>query len=120
MTNLTFLFDTSEIASGPSPLFWPFMLAGLLVFYFFIIRPQQKEQKKQKSFTEELKKGSKVITIGGMHGTITDLEELQATVLIAPKTVVTIQRSSISLELTQAVYGAESNEKDKSKAKAKV
>jgi preprotein translocase subunit YajC len=55
-----------------------------------------------------------------MHGTITDLEELQATVLIAPKTVVTIQRSSISLELTQAVYGAESNDKDKSKAKAKV
>lgn len=120
MTNFIFLVDTPDIASGPSPLFWPFMLAGLIVFYLFIIRPQQKEQKKQKGFTEDLKKGSKVVTIGGMHGTITDLEELQATVLIAPKTVVTVQRSSISLELTQAVYGAESIEKDKTKAKAKV
>jgi preprotein translocase subunit YajC len=118
MTNIIFLFDNPEIANGPSPLFWPFMLAGLLVFYFFIIRPQQKEQQKQKSFTETLKKGSKVITHGGLHGTITDLEEQQATVLIAPKTVVTLQRSSISLELTQAVYGTESAEKDKSKAKA--
>jgi len=109
MNNILFLWQDAvgDIASqGPSPLFWPFMLVGLAIFYFFMIRPQQKEQKAQQSFSDALKKGSKVITVGGMHGTITDIKETQVTILIAPKTIVTLQRSSISLELTKSVYGS--------------
>lgn len=113
MTTIIYLFQ-DVAAQGPSPLFWPFMLIGLAIFYFFIIRPQQKEQQKQKGFTESLKKGSKVVTIGGLHGTITDLDETQVSILIAPKTVVNIQRSCISLELSQAVYGAKETSKSKS------
>ena len=41
-----------------------------LVFYFFMIRPQQKKQKEQKKFREELKKGDLVVTIGGLHGRV--------------------------------------------------
>jgi preprotein translocase subunit YajC len=120
MNNILFLWQGAAegvpAEGGTNPLLWPFMLMGLIVFYFFIIRPQQKEQKQQKSFSEGLKKGSKVITIGGLHGTIADLQETELTIIIAPKTVVTLQRSSISLELTNSVYGNSSKTgKEKSK-----
>ncbi len=46
-----------------------------LVFYFFMIRPQLKKQKDQKKFTEELKKGDKIITTAGMHGRIAEVAE---------------------------------------------
>lgn len=47
----------------------------LIVFYFFMIRPQQKKQKAQAKFKEGLKKGDKVVTVGGLHGTIAQLED---------------------------------------------
>jgi preprotein translocase subunit YajC len=53
----------------------------LVVFYFFMIRPQMKKQKELKKFRESLKAGDKVVTIGGIHGKI--LEVNDATVLIS-------------------------------------
>ncbi|MHA8065602.1 preprotein translocase subunit YajC [Aquirufa sp. ROCK2-A2] len=46
-----------------------------VVFYFFMIRPQQKKAKEAKKFIEELKAGDKIVTIGGAHGTIITLRE---------------------------------------------
>ena len=46
-----------------------------VVFYFFMIRPQQKKAKEAKKFIEELKTGDKVVTIGGAHGTIISIRE---------------------------------------------
>lgn len=45
------------------------------IFYFLLIRPQQKRQKQRMAMLDALKKGDKVITIGGLHGTIVDLTE---------------------------------------------
>ncbi|NQU33412.1 MAG: preprotein translocase subunit YajC, partial [Bacteroidetes bacterium] len=47
----------------------------LIVFYFFFIRPQTKKNKEQKKFREELKKGDKVVTLGGVHGKIAEIKE---------------------------------------------
>ena len=59
------------------------MWAGILgVFYFFMIRPQQKKQKDQKKFLDELKKGDEVVTIGGLHATIVSVYESTVTVEI--------------------------------------
>jgi preprotein translocase subunit YajC len=55
----------------PSLLFFG---AVILVFYFFMIRPQQKKAKDQKKFIEEIKKGDYVVTIGGAHGYVAELE----------------------------------------------
>lgn len=52
----------------------------LVVFYFFMIRPQMKKQKELKKFRESLKVGDKVVTIGGVHGKI--LEVSESTVLV--------------------------------------
>lgn len=59
------------------------VLMGLIfvVFYFFMIRPQQKKQKEIKKFRENLKPGDRVITIGGIHGKV--LEITDTTVLIS-------------------------------------
>ena len=51
-----------------------------IVFYFFMIRPQQQKQKDQKKFLENLKKGDKVITIGGAHGTFVSVGDSTVTV----------------------------------------
>ena len=51
-----------------------FFGAIILIFYFFMIRPQQKKAKDQKKFIEEIKKGDYVVTIGGAHGYVAELE----------------------------------------------
>lgn len=56
---------------------WQLMITmGLMivVFYFFLIRPQQKKAKDQKKFTEALKVGDKVVTIGGAHGRVAEID----------------------------------------------
>lgn len=53
----------------------------MVVFYFFMIRPQMKRQKELKKFREELSVGDKVVTIGGIHGKV--LEVAESTVLIS-------------------------------------
>ena len=61
---------------GQSPLmqFLPLVLI-VVVFYFFMIRPQMKRQKDLKKFREELKKGDKIVTTGGIYGKIIELNE---------------------------------------------
>lgn len=51
------------------------LVAIVVVFYFFMIRPQMKKAKEQKKYIEELKKGDKIVTIGGIYGKITDVRE---------------------------------------------
>ena len=67
----------------------------IVVFYFFMIRPQQKKQKELKNFRENIKAGDKVVTIGGVHGTI--LEVTSSTVLINSEgTKIRFEKSAIS------------------------
>ncbi|MBP6386109.1 MAG: preprotein translocase subunit YajC [Pseudarcicella sp.] len=57
--------------------FMPIILMSgmILVFYFFMIRPQQKKQKDQQAYVDGLKSGDKVVTIGGLHGSIISVRE---------------------------------------------
>lgn len=67
----------------------------LVVFYFFMIRPQMKKQKEMKKFRENLKVGDKVVTIGGVHGKI--LEVADSTILISSEgTKIRFEKSAIS------------------------
>lgn len=74
--------------------------AIILVFYFFMIRPQQKKAKDQKKFREELTKGMHVVTIGGLHGKLVELEEATVTVEVDRGVRLTFDRSAISPEAT--------------------
>ncbi len=70
------------------------------VFYFFMIRPQQKKQKDQKSFVENLKKGDSVVTIGGLHGRIASVDGPTITLEVDRGVKLTFEKSSISREAT--------------------
>ena len=74
-----------------------FIFMGLLfaVFYFILIRPQQKRQKEHKKLLESLKKGDKVVTTGGIHGTIVGLSDTVVTTEIADKVKVKVDRNCI-------------------------
>lgn len=65
------------------------------VFYFLLIRPQQKRAKQQKTFLENLKKGDSVVTSGGLCGKITGITDNMVTLEIAEKVRVRVLKSSI-------------------------
>lgn len=67
----------------------------MVVFYFFMIRPQMKKQKELKQFRESMAVGDKVVTIGGIHGKV--LEVAESTVLIATESgKLRLDKSAIS------------------------
>ncbi|MFD2932894.1 preprotein translocase subunit YajC [Spirosoma flavum] len=70
------------------------------VFYFFMIRPQQKKQKDQKSFVDNLKKGDSVVTIGGLHGRIASVDATTITLEVDRGVKMTFEKTSISREAT--------------------
>ena len=76
------------------------MLGGIiLVFWFFMIRPQAKKAKEQKKFIDEIQKGDKVVTIAGIHGTVNKVNEDNTIQLeVSPGAYLKIEKSSISLE----------------------
>ena len=71
------------------------LIAIFVVFYFLLIRPQQKRAKEHKKMTEALAKGDEVITNGGTLGKITDVGETFATVEIAQGVEIKVQRSAV-------------------------
>ena len=75
------------------------MVAIFVVFYFLLIRPQQKRAKETKAMLAALQKGDEVVTAGGIVGKVSKLDEGYATVTVAPNVDITVQRSAISLIL---------------------
>ena len=76
----------------------------ILVFYFFMIRPQTKKQKLQKQFLTNLQKGDKVVTIAGIHGTVNKINDDGTMLLeINPGSYIKIEKSAISMEMTANV-----------------
>ena len=69
----------------------------IAIFYFMIMRPQQKRQKERQKLLESMKKGDKVVTAGGIHGTIVGIEDKTLLLQIADNVKVKVERSSISV-----------------------
>jgi preprotein translocase subunit YajC len=72
----------------------PFV-AIIFIFYFLILRPQQKKQKERAALIAGVKKGDKIITAGGIHGTVEGVEDNSVLVKIADNVKVKIEKSSI-------------------------
>jgi preprotein translocase subunit YajC len=77
--------------------------AIILVFYFFMIRPQQKKMRDQKKFREELTKGMTVVTIGGLHGKLVAIDEETITLEVDKGIRLTFDKASVSMEATTRV-----------------
>lgn len=84
---------------------WPtyIMMGGvILIFYFFMIRPQQKKGKEQKKFVDEIKKGDYVVTIGGAHGHIAEMEGDTFILEVEKGGRIRFNKSAISMDATKA------------------
>jgi len=78
--------------------FQPLILMGAMfaIFYFLLIRPQQKKSKEHRQLLANLKKGDRVVTSGGIHGRITGMDESTLTVEIAEKVRVKVSRANVA------------------------
>lgn len=80
---------------GQNQSFMFMMIAMLAIFYFLLIRPQQKRQKEHKQMLSNLQKGDTIFTSGGLRGRITGLDENVITMEVADKVRVKINRSAV-------------------------
>jgi preprotein translocase subunit YajC len=94
MLTTTLLMAPTEGGGGYSS----FILLALLmvVFYFFFIRPQAKKAKELRKYREALKKGDKVVTIGGIHGKIVEIQETTFTIEVEDGSRLRIEKSAVA------------------------
>lgn len=98
-------------AAGGFASFIPLILI-FVVFYFLLIRPQQKQAKQHQAFLNDLKKGNKIVTKGGIHGTITGLTDNVLTLEIAKDVSIKLSRDAVAGSLNKD--GAPKKEEKKS------
>src|SRR5687768_15757116 len=92
-----------QAQGGQNPYFSFFFFGAIiLIFYFFMIRPQQKKAKEQKKFIEEIKKGDYVVTIGGAHGYIAEMEGDTFILEVEKGGRIRFNKSAISQDATKA------------------
>lgn len=96
----TILMAPPQGNSNPIMSFLPLILIAI-VFYFFMIRPQTKRMKDQKNFITNLKKGDKIVTVGGIHGKIADVNDDTFMMEIENGVKMKIDKVSVSLEASK-------------------
>jgi preprotein translocase subunit YajC len=89
-------------SSNPLTTFLPFILIFVII-YFFMIRPQSRKAKEQRRFHEDINKGDKIVTIGGLHGKILEIKDKTMIIEVGNGIKLTIQREAISMESTRAL-----------------
>lgn len=99
MQTLTILLQATDGGSGMSSILMIVLI--FIVFYFFMIRPQQKKAKTERVFKESIKKGDKVVTIGGVHGKIVEVQDRTFTIEVADNVRFRIEKSAISAEASK-------------------
>jgi len=91
-------------AQGGNYSFYIMMGLMIVIFYFFMIRPQQKKAKDQKKFTDEIQKGDYVVTIGGAHGRIAEIEGDIIILEVEKGGRIKFNKSAIAMDSTMAAY----------------
>jgi|TARA_B110001452_G_scaffold50156_1_gene38325 preprotein translocase subunit YajC len=97
MNNIFFL-QAADIEDTSGMLNIAFLVAIFVIFYFFMIRPQNKKRKELQNMRESLKKGDSVVTIGGIHGKVADIKETTIVLSVDANTKIKVDKSSISMD----------------------
>ncbi len=75
------------------------LILMFVIFYFLLIRPQQKKAKEHQAMLGDLKKGDKVVTSGGIHGAITKVDDTDVTIEVADKVRIKVTRSNVAVKI---------------------
>ena|ERR1700733_15242214 len=97
----------TPVAASPNPImsFVP-MIVVIGILYFLIIRPQQQQAKEHRKMVDDLKSGDRIITQGGIHGTVTSIKGSIVQVKIADNVKVDVNRTAIAQVLTDSTNGS--------------
>ena len=91
-------------SEGGGGLQFVFLGLMILVFWMFMIRPQAKKAKLQKTFMQNLQKGDKIVTIAGIHGTVNKVNDDNTFMLeVTPGSYIKMEKSAVSMEMTTAM-----------------
>ena len=83
-----------------------FLILMFVAMYFLMIRPQQKRAKEQKAMMASLEKGSEVVTVGGVLGTVTKVSDQYVTLAIASGTEMVVQKNAVTMVLPKGTIKA--------------
>ena len=100
MTLITLLQAAQQPAAGGGASFWIMILLLFGVMWFFMIRPQRKQQKELEKFRNELKKGDKVVTAGGIYGTVAEIQERSVLIKVDGEVKLRVDKNSIVRDYT--------------------
>lgn len=100
---MNYLLMAQPNGANPNPMmtFLP-LLVIMLIFYFFMIRPQVKKQKELRTFRESLAKGDKVVTTGGIYGKIVEIKDNTVIMQIDDNVNIRVDKAAIIKDMTDA------------------
>lgn len=94
---MTFSILLQAAGGSQAMIYQVVMWVGIIgVFYFFMIRPQQKKQKEQKELLNSIKKGDQIVTIGGIHARVYNVEETLVTLELDKGVKLTVDKAAIA------------------------
>ena len=107
--------DAAAQQQGTGWSFWIMMILIFVVFYFFMIRPQTKQQKELQARREAIKKGDKVVTAGGIHGEVKEVQESTFLIEVSKGMLLKVEKNSV--DVLPAPAPAKEEKKDEKPAK---
>lgn len=81
---------------------WVMLLLIFVIMWFFMIRPQRKQQKELQKFRDSLKKGDKVVTIGGIYGTVVELKDKSVLIEVDKDVKIRVDRSALQGDFSES------------------
>ena len=102
------MFTLLQTATGQQPAgsgmsMWIMLALIFVVMWFFMIRPQRKQQKELQNFRDSLKKGDKVVTIGGIYGTVDEIKEGTVLIIVDKDVKIRVSKNALVKDFTEPV-----------------
>ena len=90
-----------QAPAGGGSMFWVMIIAMFVIMWFFMIRPQRKQQKELEKFRNSLKRGDKVVTAGGIYGTVDEIKDRTVIIKVDGDVKLRVDKNSLVRDFTQ-------------------
>lgn len=90
-----------QAPAGGGSMFWVIIIAMFVIMWFFMIRPQRKQQKELEKFRNSLKRGDKVVTAGGIYGTVDEIKDRTVLIKVDGDVKLRVDKNSLVRDFTQ-------------------
>lgn len=94
--------QTAQQPAGGGWFMWVMLILIIAVMWFFMIRPQRKQQKELQKFREGLQKGDKIVTIGGIYGTVAEVKEKTLIIEVDSNVKIKVDKNSVVKDFSAA------------------